>query len=120
MIFNKMIRIIWGISFLISLLAILIFNYDGVFRMGFGIVSAVLFTADFIIISTIYKNFSVFRLFEKRWHLFLGFTQWLFWVMILYIPFRAELSLGYKMFFITDLFIVATFAFYKFTNQEIR
>ena len=120
MIFNKIMRIIWAVSFLISLLGILILDYDNIFRIGFGVVSLVLFVVDFIMVSTIYKKLTITRLFERKWHLFSIFTQWLFWVMLLYIPFRSELSLGYKMFFITDMFIMTTFAFYKFTNQNTK
>lgn len=118
MIFNKTMRIIWCISFLISLLSILIFNYDNIFRLGFGIISAILFIVDFMMVSTISKKLTISKIFERRWHLFAILTQWLFWVMLLYIPFRAELSLTYKLFFIVDLFVVTTFAFYKFTNQK--
>lgn len=118
MIFNKTRRIIWCISFLISLIAIFIFSYDSIFRLGFGVISAILFIIDFLVVSNISKQFTINKLFQRRWHLFAILTQWLFWVMLLYIPFSKELGLAYKLFFIADLFIVTTFAFYKFTNQK--
>ena len=119
MIFNKIMRIIWGVSFFISLLAIFVFNYDSIFRIGFGVVSAVLFIADFIMVSGISRKLTIVSFLQRKWHLFAILTQWLFWVMLLYIPFRNELSLGYKLFFITDLFIMTTYAFYKFSNQRM-
>lgn len=119
MIFNSILRIVWAAVFLLSLFAIIFLNYDGVFQISFALISAILFIIDFIQISAGHGKMTLTRLKERKWHLFASLTQWLFWTMLLYIPFRAELSLAYKLFFITDSFAVATFAFYKFTNQRI-
>lgn len=119
MIFNRSLRVVWVVLFVISLFAIIFFTYDGIIRASFGVISGILFTYDFIHISAGHGKLTFTRLTERKWHLFADFTQWLFWLMLLYIPFRAEIGLGYKIFFIVDLFIVATFGFYKFTNQPI-
>jgi hypothetical protein len=119
MIFNKKLRLIWGILFTATLVSVLSFERSALYALIFGITSGLVFSMDFIIISLDYKKSGIVdSRYRRRWHIFSKFTQWLFWTSILYVPFVPGLSTSYKIFVIVDFFIVSTFAFSKFTKTN--
>lgn len=119
MIFNKKLRLIWGVLFTVALIAVLSFERNVVYAIVFGVASGLVFIADFYILSKDYKKARVMESkYRKRWHIFSKFTQWLFWTALLYVPFQAQFSTGYKIFMLVDFFLVSTFSFYKFSRSN--
>ncbi|ADO82075.1 hypothetical protein [Ilyobacter polytropus] len=119
MIFNKKLRLIWGVLFTVALIAVLSFGRGAMYAIMFGVASGFVFIADFYILSREYKKSGVMEgKYRKRWHIFSKFTQWLFWTALLYVPFQPQFSTGYKIFMLVDFFLVSTFAFYKFSRSN--
>ena len=119
MIFNKKLRLIWGVLFTAALIAILSFESKGLYALIFGVTSGFVFIADFYVLRMEYKKAGMMESkYRKRWHIFSKFTQWLFWTALLYVPFMPQFSTGYKIFMLADFFLVSTFAFYKFTRTK--
>ncbi|WP_394700464.1 hypothetical protein [uncultured Ilyobacter sp.] len=105
-----------------ALIAILSFGRSAmyaVYAIMFGVTSGFVFIADFYLLSREYKKAGVMESkYRKRWHIFSKFTQWLFWMALLYVPFQPQFSTGYKIFMLVDFFLVSTFAFYKFSRSN--
>ncbi len=119
MIFNKKLRLIWGVLFTAALIAILSFERNVFYALIFGVTSGFVFISDFYILKREYKKAGVVESkYKKRWHIFSKLTQWLFWTSLLYVPFVPQFSTGYKIFMLADFFLVSTFAFYKFTKTN--
>lgn len=119
MIFDKRLRLVWGLLFTIALISVISFERDGLYVLIFGITSGLVFSMDFLILNREYKRARVMESKQrKRWHVFSKFTQWLFWTALLYVPFEPGYSTGYKIFVLVDFFIISTFAFYKFNKTN--
>jgi len=118
MVYSKINRILWGILFLICFIGIILMSKDMFFLYFFTIGSGFIFSMDYYNIKKHYdlnrKNIAALT----KWHIYANVAQWIFWIAVLYILFISERSIGYKVFIIGDLFIVATFASIKYKKQR--
>ncbi len=113
MLYSKISRIIWIIILLVSIIGRLISQKDIFFIYLFTIGSALIFIIDFLNVSRYYKSGNRAKV-KKKWHILANLTQWIFWSALVYVPFVSTMSIGYKIFVLVDLFIVATYIMYKY------
>lgn len=111
MLYNKISRIMWTILFFISIIGIIKTTNDMIYFWVFCVSSSCIFIIDYI---SVRKRYNRDMSAKRKWHIFANFSQWLFWVAVLYLPFISEQSFGYKSFVLADLFLVTAFTMYMY------